>query len=54
MTNQIFSKNPYEKKHSRELIDAVKEGDVLSILEYLSYNKYLVYDFDSVSFSRRN
>ena len=46
--NQIFSKNPYQKAYSKELIEAVKTGNIPFIKELLNFNKYLVYDFDNV------
>lgn len=47
--HQVFSKTPFQKKHSREFIDAVKYGDY-DLVEYMVKfsNRYLVYDFDYV------
>lgn len=44
----MFSKTPYEKENSHELIMAVKLGDIKAVTKYLKVNRYLVYDFDHV------
>lgn len=45
-TKKIFSEKPYEKKYSREFIDACKDNNVSAIRKLLKKDKYLVYDFD--------
>ncbi len=45
----IFSKTPFEKASSEELIKAAKNGDARSVSSILiQHGKYLVYDFDQV------
>ena len=54
MKHNVFSKKPFEKLLSYELITAVKHNDMTSCIELLQKNKYIVYDFDYVSFSDKS
>lgn len=48
MDTKIFSKFPYEKPKSRELIQACKGGNSDIVADLLHENRFLVYDFDQV------
>ena len=45
---KVFSKNPFEKEGSYELIEAAKFGEINKLLKLLKENKNLVYDFDYI------
>jgi len=45
----VFSKEPYDKKYSKELFIAVKTGDYQSVEQYLKKDRYLVYAYDHVN-----
>jgi ankyrin repeat protein len=42
----VFSRKPFEKKYSKQFIEACKDGNDILVSEYLSKSKFLVYDFD--------
>ena len=44
----VFSDKPFQKKWSKELINASKLGDYNAVLDCLAKNKYIVYDYDHV------
>jgi hypothetical protein len=46
MSMNVFSTRAYQKKGSRALIAAVKEGDFTRCKSLIAANKYLIYDFD--------
>lgn len=48
MNNKVFSRMPYEKEGSKEMMIALKTGVYTDVKDYLIRNKYLVYDFDHV------
>lgn len=49
MSNKkIFSRQPYEKPNSYQLIKAVKAGDARTVKKLLETNRYLVFDYDHV------
>lgn len=47
---RIFSTKPFEKQTSRDLIEAAKLNKVCIVEGLLNTNRFLVYDFDNVSF----
>jgi len=51
MRNNVFSKKPFEKIFSYELITATKHNDIIKCTDLLQKNKFIVYDFDYVSYS---
>lgn len=42
----ILSKRPYEKPYSKELIQAVRAGDILTTTTFVYLDRFLLYDFD--------
>ena len=48
MKNCVFSKKPYQKEGSYELIRAAKRGDLETMKKLLNFNRFLVFDFDDV------
>lgn len=48
MAGKVFSKTPFAKEGSYQLIEAAKFGKIDLIVELLERNPYLVYDFDYV------
>jgi len=46
--NCVFSKKPYQKEGSYELIKAAKRGNVEIMKKLLDYNRFLIFDFDNV------
>ena len=42
----VFSSKPFEKKGSKQFIEACKNGDLIMVKCTLLVNRYLVYDFD--------
>lgn len=51
MKHKIFSKKPYEKPLSKELIHAAKKNNVEELRNLLEMNPYLVFDFDYYNMS---
>ena len=45
---KVFSHTPYEHPYSEQFFLIVKLGDVKAIASYITYNRYLVHDFDPV------
>ena len=52
INNYVFSNKPYQKDGAYEFIKATKRGDLSTMKKYLEINKFLVYDFDDVFFSK--
>lgn len=50
MENKVFSQKPFEKDKSYLLFQCVKANDTDQATFLLKYNKYIVYDFDYVTF----
>ena len=46
----IFSDKPYAKNYSYEFLAAAKEDNLLLVEHYIKQHRYLIYDFDDVSF----
>ena len=46
LKHRVFSKKPYEKQGSRELIHAAKKNIIEEVEFLLKQNPYLVFDFD--------
>lgn len=51
MKNKVFSKKPYEKPLSKELIHATKKNGFEEVKNLLLINPYLVFDFDYYNMS---
>ena len=46
LNKKIFSKRPYEKIGSSELVMAVKKNQLYKVQSHLKKNRFLVYDYD--------
>lgn len=48
-SGKAFSKSPHEKPNSKEFFKAVKRGDIQLVEHFLSFNRFLIFDFDLVT-----